>query len=156
MTIRHGKSCYRIRVLFLYCFVLYSLRSTNSTACQHSMCANGKKSTESLSQNMAQNLTSTKNSLLQTKICSYLNMYQRWLNELQNSHQSRASARFIRNSGMLRQASLCHRTVIWLRLSACVGEASCGWANKLINRSCWCSLTRFSGIGGISTTSLPL
>jgi len=47
-----------------------------------------------------------KNSLLQTKICSYLNMYQKWLNELQNSHQSRAlSARFIRNSGLLRLAS---------------------------------------------------
>jgi hypothetical protein len=63
---------------------------------------------ERRSQNMAQSFDvhKKKNSLLQAKICSYLNMYQKWLNELQNSHQSRAlSARFIRDSGMLRLAS---------------------------------------------------
>ncbi|CAL5026936.1 unnamed protein product [Urochloa decumbens] len=94
---------FSVTIIYIYIFSTSSTQPVSTASVPMGKKAQRK---ESLSQNTAQSLTSTKNSLLQTKICSYFNMYQKWLNELRNSHQSRAlSARFIRNSGMLHLAS---------------------------------------------------
>jgi len=46
-----------------------------------------------------------KNSLLQTKICSYLNMYQKWLNELRQPSIKSSFCEVHQEQCMLRLAS---------------------------------------------------